>query len=430
MATLIGLAAAGQALKEAPERAARLIPVQWYSRAHGLVQVAGLDRIVCLLGSLGLSLALLGVAFASALPTLVRKKTRPFLETAGLGLAMFLGCGISGWFLGAACATLTASGLRGFCGFGFSFGLVLLVTNKQRMAETPSRMLVLHTVTLLTMYLGVWSGRVVDAAKPRLCLVHILLAAAACVMGLLVTTLAPSRRRISIVVFFVLLVPFSGLVFGLGSERHLGEEPLLRHTYSTLRFMASTLEILTGALGILGGVCVGLWEPGRAGRLAFWLSVPAALSLSALEDGPHTPLLGGALQRVGPAGVLGLTSGLVAASGVALGLVLVSAGEALWWFVAPVPGAAGGDAPSFDLRPAADGTGRNTRRCVLEDAVVTLALLGVVMMGSAVLGVAGFLMASLGSPGLGGTVLAGTVAVLTAPSLLVQAASPHFTGTR
>lgn len=412
-AALIGMAAAGLALKAAAERAVHLIPVEWYPSAHGLVQVAGLDRVTCLLGCLGLGLALLCVACATAMPTLVRKKTVPFLETAGLALSVLLGCGISGWLLGSTCATLAALGLRGFCLSALIFSLVLLFINKWQIAESPSRMLVLHTVTLLTMYLGVWSGGVIDATKPRVCVVNLLLAAAACVMGLLVSSLVLSRRRESIILTFVLLVPFAGLVFGIGSERYQGEEPLLHHTYYTLQFLVYTLEILTGILGAVGGVCVGLWAPGRAGRLAVWLSVPAAVTLFALdEDQPHTRPLSVSQQCVGAAGLLGLTSGLAAASGLTLGLALVSAGEALWPFGAPVLGAAGGD-----LLSSTQGVSRN-RPCVLEDAAVSFALLGVVMMGSAVLGVAGFLTASLGSSGLSGTVLAGVVTVLTALRLL------------
>lgn len=414
MAALIGMAAAGFVLKEAAETAVHLIPVQWYSRAHGLVRVAGLDRIACLLGCLGLCLALLCVACATAIPTLARKKTIPFLDTAGVGLTIFLGCGICGSLLGSTCGTLTASGLRGFCIFGFIFSLILLFINKRQIAETPSRMLVLHTVTLLTMYLGVWSGRDIDVTKPRLCLVNILLALATCVMGLLVTLML-RRRRECVTFTFVLLVPFSGLVFGIGTERHRGEEPRLHHTYYTVQFLVYTLEILTGTLGTLGGICVSLWDPGRAGRLAFWTSVPPAVTLYALEDSPHTYVLSVAQECVGGAELLGLISGLAAASGVALGLAIVSAGEVLWLLAVPVLGAAGVDVMSFNLRPAAVS---RTNPRALVDAAVNFAVLSVVMMGSAVLGVAGFLTASLGSAGLNGTALAAMITVLTALNLL------------
>lgn len=416
MAALIGMAAAGFVLKGAAETAVHLIPVQWYSRAHALVRVAGLDRITCLLGCLGLCLALLCVSCATAIPTLARKKkTIPFLDTASVGLTIFLGCGISGSLLGSTCGTLTASGLRGFCVFGFIFSFILLFTNKRQIAETPSRMLVLHAVTLLTMYLGVWSGRDIDATKPRLCLVNILLALATCVMGLLVTLML-KRRRECITFIFVLLVPFSGLVFGIGTERHRGEEPRLHHTYYSVQFLVYTLEILTGILGTLGGICVSLWDPGRAGRLAFWTSVPAAVTLYALdEDSPHTYVLSVAQECVGAAELLGLISGLAAASGVALGLAITSAGEVLWLLAVPVLGAAGVDVMSFSLRPAAVS---RTNPRALVDAAVNFAVLSVVMMGSAVLGVAGFLTASLGSAGLNGTVLAAMITGLTALKLL------------
>lgn len=408
-AALIGMAAAGVALKAAAETAVRLIPVQWYSRAHGLVQRAGLDRMTCLLGCLGLCLALLCVACATAAPALVRKRTMPFLETAGVGLTIFLGCAVSGSLLGWTCATLTALGLRGFCLFGFIFGLILLFVNKRQIAEAPSRMLVLHTVTLLIMYLGVWSGRVVDIRKPRLCLVNVLLAPAAGLMGLLVTTLMLSRCRHFIIFTFVLLVPVSGMLFGLETERHAGEEPLLHHTHSTIQFSVYTLEILTGILGTLGGMYVRLGAPGRAGGLACWISVPAAVTLFALDlDSPHThtDVLSVAQGGVGAAGLLGFTSGLAAASGVALGIAIVSAAEVLW------PAGA-------LLLEDVQGAGWNNPY-VAADAVENFAVLAVVMMGSAVLGVAQFLTASLGSSGLMGTVLAAIITILKALYMLSE----------
>lgn len=412
VATLIGMAAAGLALKEAAETAVHLIPVQWYSRAHGLVQLAGLDRITCLLGCLGLCLALLCVACAAAMPTLARRKTIPSLETAGIGLSIFLGCGISGSLLGLTSAALTAWGLRGFCVFAVIFALILLFMNKWHIAETPSRMLVLHTVTLLTMYLGVWSGWAMDISKPRLGFLNILLAPATCIMGLLVATFMLRRHRECLILIFVLLVPFSGLVFGFGIARHRGEEPLLHHTYITIQGLVYTLEILTGILGTVSGIYVSLWDPGRAGRLSFWISVPAVAALYALAvDNPHTNLPSVAQQGVGTAGVLGLISGLAAASGVALGLAIVSAGV-LYLGGVPVLGPEGVGDMSFNPRPAAEG--------VLVDAVVNLAFLGVVMMGSAVLGVAGFLTASLGSLGLRGIVLAGVIILLKAVHLLSE----------
>lgn len=400
---LVAMAAAGAALKAAADTAVQLIPVQWYSAAHGLVQVAGLDRVTCLLGCLGLCLALLCVTCATAVPALVGPGTVPFLGTAGPGLAIFLGCALWGSLLGWTWATLAALGLRGFCFSGFIFGLILLVLNRRRMADAPSRLLVLPAVTLLTMFLGVWSGRAVDLRQPKVCLVNVLVAPAAALTGLLVTVLT-SRSRDLLTFTFVLLVPFSGLLIGLGSQRHGGEEPLLHHTHYTIQFSVYTLEILTGGLGALGGIYVSLGAPGRAGWLACWISVPAALTLVALDrDRPHADVLSGARGGVGAAGLLGLTSGLAAASGVALGLVL---GQVLGPRGAPVLEAAG-------------GASRQNRRLLVE-VVEHLALLAVVMMGSAVLGVAGFLTASLGPPGLIGTVLAAIIATLRALYMLSE----------
>lgn len=411
VAALTGMTVGGFALKQTATTAVQQVPFQLYPKVHGLVQVAGLGGITCLLGCLGLCLAFLYAACATAMPTLLREMRIPFLKTACCGLSIFLGCGISGSLLGWTCAKLVTLGLEGFCAFGVIFSLILLFINKWQIVEAPSRMLVLHAVTLVTMGLGVWSGQAMDITKPRVVLVNILLVPASIVMGLLVTTFILWRQNRSIVLSFVFLVPLSGLVFGLGTERHRGDKPVFYNTFYTIQFLVYTAEILTGILGILSGICLSLWDPGRAGRLSFCISIPAAVILYVLDkDNPHTGLLGVTQQWVGAGGVLGLLSGLAAVSGVALGLGIMTAGL-------KVVAADNDILRSIILHRAAEGGG-SSNPCVLVNAAVTLAVLGVVMMGSIVLGVAGFLTAGLGSSGQHGTVLAGTITMLKAISLL------------
>lgn len=418
VAALMGMTAGGFALKQTAATAVLQVPFQWYSKVHGLVQVAGLGGITSLLGCLGLCLAFLCAACATAVPSLLKEMRIPFLKTACCGLTIFLGCGISGSLLGWTCAMLVTLGLKGFCVFGFIFTIILLFINKWRIVEAPSRMLVLHAVTLITMCLGVWSGQAMDITKPRLALVNILLVPASFLMGLLVTTLILRKQNGYIVLSFVFLVPLSGLVFGLGTECDHGHKPVLYNTFYTVQFLVYTAELLTGILGILGGICLSLCDPGRAGRLSFWISVPAAIILYVLDkDNPHTGLLGVTQQWAGAGGVLGLLSGLATASGVALGLGIMSAGELCLRVGLKLVAADNDILGSINLRCAAEGGG-SSNPCVLVSAAVTLAVLGMVMMGSTVLGVAGFLTAALGSSGHHGTVLAGTITILKAISLL------------
>lgn len=301
----------------------------------------------------------------------------------------------------------------------FIFSLVLLVIHGCQMVETPSRMLVLHAVTLLTMYLGVCSGQMVDITKPRLVLVNILLVPAMCMMGCLVARLMLRAHSGYMLFSFVFLVPFTGLVFGLKTERHQGEEPLLYNTFDTIQSVVYSAELLTGILGILTGIRLSLWDLGRAGRLAFWTSVPAAVTLYVLGgDILHTHLL---RVCVGAGGVLGLPSGLAAAAGVAVGLAIVPLGEpCLYLIVALNRGTVDDVIVLLNLFRAAVGRGggRGNNSCVFVNAGVEFAVLSAVMMGSTVLGGAGFLTAGLGSLGRHGMVIAGIITMLKAVYLL------------
>lgn len=418
VSALIGMTAGGFVLKQAAATAVQQIPVQWYPKVHDLVRVAGVDGVMCLLGCLSLGLAFLCLACA-IVPTLLGRTRVPVLETARFGLAIFLGCGLSGSLLGWTCSTLVTFGLSGFCVFGLIFSLVLLVIHGCQMVETPSRMLVLHAVTLLTMYLGVCSGQMVDITKPRLVLVNIFLVPATFMMGCLVARLMLREHSGYMLFSFVFLVPFTGLVFGLKTERHQGEEPLLYNTLYTIQSAVYSAELLTGILGILTGIRLSLWDLGRAGRLAFWISVPAAVTLYVLGgDVPHTHLLG---VCVGAGGVLGLLSGLAAAAGVAVGLAIVPLGEpCLYLIVALNHGTVDDVIVLLNLFRAAVGCGGGggNNSCVLVNAGVEFAVLSVVMMGSTVLGGAGFLTAGLGSSGRHGMVMAGIITMLKAVYLL------------
>lgn len=391
VAALIGMAAAAFVLPGAAEAAVRLVPARWYVGAHDLVLAAGLAAAACLLGCVGLGLALLCVACATATPTLAGATGVPVLDSACSGLAVFLGCGVSGWLLAWAGAALLA--WAGPCALGLAFSLVLLLLSHAQVAEAPSRMLVLPTAALLTMYLGIWSGAVIDVDQIRVCSLHLLLVPAACLTGFLAPTLLRRNRGEGLALGFTLLLPLWGLVFGVGALRpYWGAPPLFARTFYTLKSLVYATEILTGVLGMLGGVCLSLWAPHRAGGLAFWVAVPAAVSLYLLDQDADLLVQQGAAAG----GLLGMATGVAAASGVALGLAVMSAGYVLCPLV---------------LGVAATARARREDRDVLVNAVVTFAVLGVVMMGAAVLGVAGFLTASLGWAGLYGTALAGAAAV-------------------
>lgn len=406
VAELVGMTVAGFVLKQSAETAVQLIPVEWYSEVHFLVQAAGVDRAMCLAGTLGLGLVFLCVAGATAAATLVRRSV-PVLETPSLGLALVLGCGLSGAWLGWSCAALLAWGLTGFWASAFTFSLALLFMNKHHVVEAPSRMLGLHVITVATMYLGLSCGQVIDLQNPRLGLLNVALVPAACVMGVLVTTFLLRMHSQWLIFSFMLLVPFSGFVFGVGTERHQGAEPQIHHTVYTLRSSVYTFQILAGVLGAVGGIYISRWDPAGAGRLVCWISVPAAVTLSLVQgDSPPTGvLLGVPQQGVAAGGALGLVSGLAAASGVALGLASMSAG-----LCALAPLGLGAD---FMLASASRKQPR-----VLADAAVSLAVLGVVMVGAAIVGLAGVLTAALGSPGRHGAALGGVVATLRAVSYL------------
>lgn len=411
VSALIGMIAGGFVLKETPATAVQQIPVQWYPKLHNLVRAAGVDRVMCLLGCLGLGLEFLCLGCAAAVPTLLGRTRFPVLDPARFGLAIFLGCGLSGLLLGWTCSTLVTFGLGGFCVFGFIFSLVLLVVHGRQMVETPSRMLVLHGVTLMTMYLGVWSGQVVDITKPRLVLGNILLVPAMCMMGCLVARLILRAHSGYTLFSFVFLVPFTGLVFGLKTERHRGEEPPLSNTYCTIQAVVYSAELLTGTLGLLAGLRLSLWDLCRAGRLAFWISVPAAVTLCVLGgDVPHTHLLG---VCVGGGGVLGLLSGLTAAAGVAVGLAIVPLVELCLYLFAVLNHGTVDDV--IILLHRCRGGGYN---CVFVNTGVDFAVLSVVMMGSTVLGGATFLTAGLGSSGHHGMVMASIITILKAVYLL------------
>lgn len=429
--------AAGFALNLAAERAVQLIAVTWFSKAHSLVQVAGLDGLSSLLGCLGLCLAFLcvacGTVMGSGAAMMMRKRqTRPPLETGCIGLAVFLGCAIAGTLLGSASTTLMALGLRGLCLMGFIFSLTLLVITKQQqqIEATPARMLTLPAVTFITMYLGVWSGQVIDTNKPRLCLVNILLLPAGFLMGFLAEILVVRKPNGYITLSFVLLIPLTGLLIGLGIEKYYGETPLFYETFYTTRALVYTVEMLTGMTGaLLGGMSLSFWEADRGGGLSLWISVPTVVILYILDgDTQHINLHSLTGWCLSAGGEFGLTSGLAAASGVSLGLAIMSAREQLWSSAVLILGIVfvTGDPDLLSFSNFISSTERTMERdrenkvSMLQEAAVKFAVLGVVMMGATVLGAAGLLTSALGSPGLYGVALAIQITIMKAICLFLR----------
>lgn len=427
---LVRVSAAGFALKLTTERAAQQIAVTWYSKAHSLVQITNLDGLSCILGCHGLFLAFLcvacgtGMAFAAAV-VMRKKQTGPLVETGCIGVAVFLGCGVAGAFLGSASMMLMTLGPRGLCLMGFLLSLTLHLVNKQQIVASPARMLVLPALTFITMYLGVLSGHVIDTDKPRLGLVHILLLPAGYVMGILAEISVVRKPSGYITLSFVLLTPLTGFLLGRGIESYYGESPLFYDTLYTLRTLVYTVEVLTGITGaLLGGMSLSFWEAKRAGGLSLWISVPAAVMLYVLDsDTPHISLHSPTGWYLGAGGELGLTLGLAAASGVSLGLAIMSARELLWSCAVLILGIVFMiDDPDLllfrNVGRAADAAQENQdsghNASALLEAVVNFAVLGVVLMGATALGAAGFLTAALGSAGVYGVTLATQIIVMKA----------------
>lgn len=106
MFELVILTAAGFTLNLAAKRAVQLISLILYLKTHRLVQ-EDLYGILSLLGCLALCLAFLcvtcGTAMGCGAAIVMRKKqSRPPLETGSIGLAVFMGCGITGALLESA----------------------------------------------------------------------------------------------------------------------------------------------------------------------------------------------------------------------------------------------------------------------------------------------------------------------------------------
>lgn len=441
LGVLLKVTAASFALNLAAEKATEVIAVTWYPKAHSLARVVGLDGLSSLLGCFGLSLAFLSVACGIVMGSaaaMMKKQTRSFLETGCIGLTVFLGCGIAGALLGSASMTLITLGLRGLCVMGFALSLTLLLIYKQQqqIAANPTRILTFLAVTFMTMHLGVCSGQVIDSNKPRICIVMIVLLPAGFLMGFLADIIAFRKPSVYMTVSFVLLVPLTGLMLGLGIENYSQENPFFNETFYTIQSLVYTLEMLTGLIGaLLGVMSVYFWGTERAKMLSLWISVPAAVILYNLDvDAQHVPHHTLIDWCFGAGGVFGLISGLAGASGVSLGLVVMSTREHLWSCTVVVFGvvflAIHNEFLVFNnivvllALPFAQELLNSTEtpiECVsgskvtmLLEAALSFAVLGVVMMGATVLGAAGLLTAALGSEGLYGVTIAIVVAVMKA----------------
>lgn len=229
--------------------------------------------------------------------------------------------------------------------------------------------------------------------------------------------------------YFVLLIPLTGLLLGLGIGNYNGKNPQFYETFYTTRTLVYTVEMLTGMTGaLLGGMSLSSWEADRAGGLSLWISVPTTVILYILDgDTQHINLYSVTGWGLGAGGEFGLTSGLAAVSGVSLGLAIMAAREQLWSCAVLILGIVFvTDDPlllsfsSFSSTPETTvEQDSGNKVSVLLEAAASFAVLGVVMMGATVLGAAGFLTAALGSAGLYGVVLAIQITIIKAINLFL-----------
>lgn len=422
---------AGFALNLAVERAMEMIALcdTWYPKAHALVKIIGLDGLSSLVGCFGLSLAFLSVACGVVMGSraaMMKEQTGSFLETGCIGLQAFLGCGIAGALLGMTSMTLITLGLRGLCVMGFVLSLTLFFIYKQlrQAAANPARILILLAVAFMTIHFGVCSGQVFDPNEPKIFIVMILLVIAVVLLGFLIEIIAFRKPSVYMTLSFLLLVLLTGLILGVQIENYSQENPYFSETFYTVQFLVYTQVMLAGLIGaLLGVMSICFLEAERAEALSLWISIPAAVILYCLDvEAQHVPLHSVIEWCFDAGGVLGLISGLAGASGVSLGLVIMSAGEQLWLCTMVAFGimvlAVQNDLLSFynlvvpltmpfaqQLLTSTDTPIEQVSKnnvTVLVESALSFAVLGLVMMGATVLGAAGFLTAALGPGGLYG----------------------------
>lgn len=405
---LVSAAAAGLALRQAADRAVQAIMLRWYFGAHSLVQVVGLWGFSALLGCLALCLAFLCVAcgmvagYGAAVAT---RQRPPVVVTVCTGLAVFAGCGLGGALLGSVFATLMALGPRGFCLMGFLLCLGFLLMHRKLNLLDPANMVILSVVTFITMFVAVWSGLVIDNVEVKINLAHLLLLMLGLLMGFLTDLFILRNTRGHLTLNTVLLVPLAGFVIGLGLRGFHAETQHFHETYYSTRNSVYTLVILSGFTGaLLGGSSLSDSEAGREGGFFLCISAPTVLLLDLLGKETHQiSLISNLMWCLDGGGEFGLMLGLTAASGISLGLAIVSALKSLWFCAALVTGAAqdtGGPPAQNEHQFSA-----------LMDMAVKFVVMGVVMLGATLLGAAGFLTASLGSAGQLGVQLAALLIV-------------------
>lgn len=399
---LASVAAAGLALRQAADRAVQAIRLRWYFGAHRLVQVAGLGGFSALLGCLALCLAFLCVACGAAAgygAAVATRQNPPVVVTVCTGLAVFAGCGLGGALLGSVFTTLMALGPRGFCLMGLLLCLSFFLMHMKLNLLDPGNMVILSAVKFITMYVGVWSGLVVDSMQMKISLVHLFLLMLGLLMGFLTDLFILRNTRGHLTLNTLLLVPLTGFVIGLGLRSFHAETQHFHETYYAARGSVYTLVILSGITGALSG---GSAE--RGGGFFLCISAPTVLLLDLLgKETPQTGLISNLMWCLDGGGEFGLMFGLTAASGISLGLALVSALKNLWFCAALVTGVAldTGDPPAQNEHQFS----------ALMDMAVKFAVMGVVMLGATLLGAAGFLTASLGSAGQLGVRLAALLIV-------------------
>lgn len=400
---LASVAAAGLALRQAADRAAQAILFRWYFGAHSLVQVVGLGGFSALLGCLALCLAFLCVACGTATGygAAVATRQKPaVVVTVCTGLAVLAGCGLGGALLGWVFTALMALGPRGFCLMGFLLCLGFLLMHMKLSLLDPANTVTLSVVTFITMYVGVWSGLVIDNQQVKISLAHLLLLILGFLMGFLTDLFVLRNTRGHLTLNTLLLVPVTGFAIGLGLRSFHTDTQHFHETYYATQNSVNTLVILSGITGaLLGGSSLSDSEAERGGGFFLCISAPTVLLLDLLgKETRQISLISNLVWCLDGGGELGLMFGLTAACGISLGLAVVSALKSLWFCAALVTGAA---------QDTSDPPAQHEHQfSALMDMAVKFVVMGVVMLGATLLGAAGLLTASLGTAGQLGVQLA------------------------
>lgn len=374
---LLKATVAGFALYQACSRARQAFQVAWLSRGPGLLQAAGLEGFAALCGCFGLCLVFAcvscGVAAGYGATAVLKGKQRALLSGC-TGIGVLLGCGLAGTLLGLVLNVLSAVGATALCLLGFLLCLGLLHLHQEVKALDPTGLLCLSATTYMIVFLGICSG-------PDMLFLLILF----CLFGAkLANMLVFKITRGHLTLIILLLIPLAGIMIGLDVHKYDPDPVQFFSTGFLAQALCSKLLMLTGATGaLLGGLSLSTCEPEREGSISLWISCPIASLLPLLDEAPW--------WRQDLGADFGLWLGFSAASGVSLGLALVSVLKR-----------------SFQCLMLASGTPLDIGRAditverklsLLMDIAVKLVVLAVVLLGASVLGAAAILTASLGSAG-------------------------------